>query len=83
MLMADKMYLQKASEFTEGEYIGKDKDGNLYKGIVTFMIVGIKTRTSYVIKASPEVRVNGSWLANELDGCISLLADNGFQLYVQ
>ena len=80
VLMADEMYLQKAAEYSGGEYIGADKDGDLYKGIVTFMVVGIKTNTPYVIKASPEVSINGKWLADEMDGCISLLAENGFRV---
>ena len=80
VLMADEMYLQKTSEFAGGEYIGEDKEGNLYKGIVAFMVVGVKTNTPYVIKASPEVSISGSWLADEIDGCISLLADNGFRV---
>ena len=80
VLMADEMYLQMGSEYTGGDFIGADKDGNLYKGIVTFMVVGVKTNTPYVIKASPEVSINGTWLADEMDGCISLLAENGFRV---
>ena len=80
ILMADEMYLQKASEWESGDYIGADEDGVLYKGIVTFMVVGVKTNTPYVIKASPEVSINGSWLANEIDGCISLLGESGFRV---
>ena len=80
VLMADEMYLQKASEWEGGEYIGENEDGVLYKGIVTFMAVGVKTNTPYVIKASPEVTINGSWLAKEIDGCITLLAESGFRV---
>ena len=44
------------------------------------MVVGLKSNTLYVIKASPEVSINGTWLANELDGCLSLLGENGFRV---
>ena len=44
------------------------------------MVVGLKSNTPYVIKASPEVSINGTWLANELDGCLSLLGENGFRV---
>ena len=80
VLMADEMYLQKAAEFAGGEYIGEDENGDLYKGIVAFMVVGVKSSTPYVIKATPEVTIKGKWLADEIDGCVSLLAENGFRV---
>ena len=40
ILMIDEMYLQKSSQYQSGEYEGVDKEGNLYKGIVAFMVVG-------------------------------------------
>ena len=80
ILMADEMYLQKASEWEGGEYVGEDEDGNLFKGLVTFMVVGLKSNTPYVIKACPEVSINGSWLSNEMDRCIDTLAENGFRV---
>ena len=49
ILMADEMYLQKASEWEGWE----DEDGNLFKALVTFMVVGLKSPTPYVIKACP------------------------------
>ena len=39
VLMFDQMYLQKREEYAGGELVGADTDGNLYKGIVSFMIV--------------------------------------------
>ena len=37
------------------------------------MVVGVKTNTPHVITASLEVSIHGNWLADEMDGCISLL----------
>ena len=51
--MADEMYLQKEAQYQCGDYIGDDADGNLYKGIVGFMIVGLQESTPYMIKSSP------------------------------
>ena len=70
--MADETYLQKGSKLAGRDFIGAKKDDNLQKGIV-FMVVGVKTNTPHVIKASPEVSIHGNWLADEMDGCISLL----------
>ena len=36
------MYVQKGTQFAGGEYVCTDEDGNLYKGVVVFMIVGMK-----------------------------------------
>ena len=41
-LLFDEMYLQKCEEYFGGELIGSDENGELYKGIVCFMIVGLK-----------------------------------------
>ena len=48
VLMVDEMYLQKATHYHSGEYVGADEDGNLYKGIVAFMIVRLKESIPYV-----------------------------------
>ena len=41
-LSFDEMYLQKSEEYFGGELIGSDKNGELDKGIVCFMIEGLK-----------------------------------------
>ena len=38
----DKMYLQKCEEYTQGQLIGAALNDELYKGIASFMIIGIK-----------------------------------------
>ena len=53
-MIFDEMYLQKRQEYFWGEMIGCDDEGELYKGIVCFMIAGLKESIPYVIKSSPE-----------------------------
>ena len=48
------MYLQKSQEHFGGEMIDCDDEGELYKGIVYFMIVDVEESIPYVIKSSPE-----------------------------
>ena len=55
-LIFDKTYLQKCEEYTGGQLIGAATNGELYKGIVSFMIIGIKQNTPYIIKSVPEIR---------------------------
>ena len=40
--------------------IGCDDERELYKGIVCFMIVGLKESISYVIESSPETNVDAN-----------------------
>ena len=47
--------------------ISQDEDGNLYKGIVVFMIVSLKESIPYVVKSCAEISIHGDWLANEID----------------
>ena len=80
IVMVDEMYLQKSVQYVGGDYVGSDKDGNLYKGIVVFMIQGLKQSIPVVIKACPEVTIKGEWLANEVDDCIKQLSQQGFNV---
>ena len=42
ILMFDKMYLQKCEEYCGGEIIGANENNELYKGLLSFMTVGLK-----------------------------------------
>ena len=49
MKIFDDMYLQKSEEYLGREIIGCDDEGELYKGIVCFMIVGLNESIPYEI----------------------------------
>ena len=57
--MIDEMYWQ------SGKYEGVDEKGDLYKGIVAFMVLGLKQSIPVVAKAIPEVTFYGQWLAEK------------------
>ena len=42
VMMVDEMYLCKCAQYSWGDFIGCDTKGNLYKGVIVFMIQGIK-----------------------------------------
>ena len=52
VLLLDEFYLQKDSQYQENE-------GNLYKDVVTFMINSLKKSIPFVIKAIPEINMEG------------------------
>ena len=53
----DEMYLHKREEYTGEELTGADPDDNPYKGIMCFMIVGLKENLPFVVKDNPETGV--------------------------
>ena len=50
VLLVDEMYLQKGTQFHGGEYIGANENDELYKGIVVFMITGLKKQYHQLLK---------------------------------
>ena len=80
VLLVDEMYLEKMEQYHSGKVTGADPDGELYKGIVAFMIVGIDKSIPYVVKSSPEVTITGEWLTKQIDECISTVAKAGFNV---
>ena len=59
---------------------GSDTDRNLYKGIMTFMIVGVKKNVPLVIKAVPETKIEGKWISLNIEDSIKSLHEVGFQV---
>ena len=80
MLIFDEMYLQKQEQYQDGAVFGTNEEGQLYKGIVCFMIVGLKKSVPYLIKTCPEIKIEGTWLANEIHSAISDLSLSGFNV---
>ena len=77
ILLLDEMYLQKAAQYQGGVYVGADDNDVLYKGIVVFMIVGLKKSIPYVVQARPETTFGGKWLSESVNKIIKLLGDAG------
>ena len=50
VLLVDEMYLQKGTQFYGGEYIGANENDELYKGIMVFMITGLKKQYRQLLK---------------------------------
>ena len=59
VLMFDEMYLQKCEEYCGGKIIGANESNELYKGLLPFMIVGLKENVPYIIKSVPEQNIDG------------------------
>ena len=61
ILMCDEVYLQKCEEYMLGESFGANKNGELYKRMMRFMIIGLKSNVPYMIKPSQnkKLKLNG------------------------
>ena len=73
-MIFDEMYLQKSQEFFWGEMIGCDDEGELYQGIVCFMIVGMKES----IPSPPETNIDANWVKAELLESLEILSNCDF-----
>ena len=80
IIMFDEMYLQKCTQYHGGTYEGANEEGELYKGVVVFMITGLNKSIPYVIKACPETSISGKWLAKHVEDAIVSLCDVGFNV---
>ena len=69
----------KSQEYCGGKLIGCD-DGNLFKGLIGFMIVGLQKSIPHVIKSNPETKIDGEWLKTEIIKSIETLHSLGFSV---
>ena len=58
------MRLQRSQEYC-GELISCD-GGNLFNGLVGFMMAGLQKSVPYVIKSIPETKIQDKWLKTEI-----------------
>ena len=80
--MFDEMYLQKCEEYFAGDLVGCNSEGELYKRLVCFMIVGLNNSIPYVIKLSPETKINADWLKEKFIDCLGILYKSVFSALV-
>ena len=78
ILSLDEIYIQKDAEYNGGRMIGTDADGKMFKGVVAFMINGLKNAIPFVVKAIPELKITGKWIAEHLEEVIGSLHKCGF-----
>ena len=67
-------------QYQDGQFVGADNEVNLFKGVMTFMTNSLKKYIPFVIKAIPEIKIEGKWLSEHLDNCITSLNSVGFNV---
>ena len=53
-----------------GNLVDCYSEGELYKGLVCFLILGLKNCVPYMIKSSQETKINVNWFKEELIVCL-------------
>ena len=80
VLLLDEIYLQKDVQCQGGKLAGADSEGNLFKGVMSFLINIFKQSILFVIKAIPEVKIEGLWLSEQVGECIHTLRKTCFNI---
>ena len=80
VVLFDEMYLQKCVEYCGGDLFRSNINNELYKSIVSFMIIGLKKNVPYVVKTPPVTFINSELLKDELLNCFKLLKTGGFNI---
>ena len=75
------MYPQKCLQYQDGKIIGSDENINLFKGIMIFKIVRSKKSIPFVLKAIPEIKIEGKWLSTHVEESIQALHQTGFAVH--
>ena len=74
------MYLQKCEEYCGGATIRANENNELYKGLLSFMIVGLKENVPYIIKSVPERNIDGEWVKEQILDSLKTLKNCGFRV---
>ena len=65
--MLNEIYLLKDVQYQGGKLVSVDSEGNLIEDVMTFVINSLKQSIAFVIKAKPEVKIEGLWLSEQID----------------
>ena len=57
-LLIDEMHLQQSSQYDGGDLIGQNTDGELYKGILCYMVVSLKKCVPYILHSVPVTKLH-------------------------
>ena len=80
VLLLDEMYLQPQVQFTGTTLIGCDHNLEMYKSILTFMVISLKRCVPFVLKAIPFVKLSDVLVRDMIISCIIFLTETNFQL---
>ena len=78
--MSEEIYLQKSEEYCASEIINANKNNELYKRLLLFMIVWLKENAPYIIKSVPEQNIDGKWIKKQILNSLKTLKNFSFRV---
>ena len=63
-----------------GATVGRNDEGELYGGILNYMIVGIRKNIPFVVRSVPEVTVTGGLVKKHIEEVLTDLHNTGFNV---
>ena len=76
----DEMYLHQCDQYSGGKVEGSYANGNLFTGLVCYMVIGLKSNVPYVVRAVSNVNLSGKWLKNELETTLDVVRQAGISV---
>ena len=67
-------------KYSGRKLIEMNSEKELYKSLVSVMMIGLKQNIPYLIKPGPVVKPERNWLKTEILNCTELLVENKFFL---
>ena len=80
VMMFDEMYIQQYEEYSAGKFGESNADGEFYTGVLAFMIVGLKSSVSFVVRAIPKTKLTAEFIQKEMEKTLSVIMDAGFNV---
>ena len=80
VLMFEEIYLRKCEEYCGGEIIAANENNELYKGLLSFMIVGLKENVPYIIRSIPERNTDDKWIKKQILDSLKTLKNCFFRI---
>ena len=71
----------KGVQYQDGSLVSADENGELYTGIVVFMVVSLKKSVPFAIKACPESRISGDWLSLQIEETLRTILNAAFNVW--
>ena len=79
-ILPDEMHLQPQVQFDGQALIGCNADMAMYTSILCFMVVSLNKSIPFVISAIPLVKNSGENVYQNINKCLSLLAQSQFRV---
>ena len=80
IVMYDEMYLQQCEEYAAGKVEGSNDDGELYNGVLAFMVIGLQKNVPFIVRAVTKTKLTAEMIKEELEKTLDVVMEAGFNV---